>query len=451
MQTATPKKNSRPPAPRAVLFDLDGTLVDTAPDLIAPVQQFRAEIGLPALADETLRPLASRGALALLRTGLPDVSDEALEGYRLEFLRRYAARIAEHSQPYSGMTALLDLLRDHKVPIGVVTNKPEALARALLDALGIVVDVLVGGDSVARPKPDPLPVLTAVERLGLAPAQCWMVGDDPRDLIAARAAGCVSVAVLHGYGLTPEVLEPDAADLVFADLEALSQRLQHQLSQRQRPLRSFVLRQGRFTVAQRRALEDQLTRFAAPMPLKAEDQRAWTGIVLEIGFGNGEALLQCAAAQPTALFIGAEVHGPGVGHLLMHVAAQGLHNVRVWHDDALTYLDAAVDDGSLDEVRVWFPDPWHKSRHQKRRLVNAAFCARIAQKLRIGGVLHLATDWQDYAEQMLDVGRNCPALRNLAPVDYAPRPQSRPLTHFEQRGLRLGHAVYDLLFTRRQD
>jgi tRNA (guanine-N7-)-methyltransferase len=225
-----------------------------------------------------------------------------------------------------------------------------------------------------------------------------------------------------------------------------------------RAVRSFVLRQGRFTPAQQRAFEALWPRFGLDYaPLQGpRDFDAVFGRsaprVLEIGFGNGEALRFGAAHDPGRDFIGIEVHAPGVGRLLNGLEADGLGNVRVYHHDAVEVLSGEIADASLDEVRIYFPDPWHKKRHHKRRLVQPAFAALLVRKLAPGGRLHLATDWQDYAEQMWDVLDAEPGLRNRAgPRGHVPRPEWRPRTHFEARGLKLGHGVRDLLYDRQDD
>ena len=218
-----------------------------------------------------------------------------------------------------------------------------------------------------------------------------------------------------------------------------------------RRVRSFVLRQGRFTPAQQRAFEELWPRFGLDYAGAPRDFGAAFGrtapLVLEIGFGNGEALRHAAPRDPGRDFIGIEVHAPGVGRLLNALAEDGTGNVRVYHHDAVEVLEHEIADGSLDEVRIYFPDPWHKKRHNKRRLVNPGFAALLVRKLRPGGRLHLATDWHDYAEQMWDVLDATPGLRNRAgPRGHVPRPPWRPQTHFEDRGLKLGHGVRDLLY-----
>lgn len=217
-----------------------------------------------------------------------------------------------------------------------------------------------------------------------------------------------------------------------------------------KPIRSFVRRQGRITLAQHAALERLWPVFGLDLaqPFKpAEAFGREAPLVLEIGFGNGDSLAQMAAATPDKSFVGVEVHHPGVGHLLLKIEEFGLRNVRVACADAVEFVGGQLADRSLSGVQVFFPDPWHKKRHHKRRLINAEFTALLVAKLKPGGVLHCATDWQDYAEQMLAVLEASPGLRNLAGAGrYSERPEQRPLTKFEARGQRLGHGVWDLLF-----
>ena len=170
---------------------------------------------------------------------------------------------------------------------------------------------------------------------------------------------------------------------------------------------------------------------------------------LEIGFGNGESLIALAAARPDEDFLGVEVHRPGVGHLMLRAEAQGLTNVRVACRDAVEVLTERIGDATLDAVLLYFPDPWPKKRHHKRRIVQPSFAHLVARKLRPGGRFRLATDWQHYAEQMLAVVGACGLLENEFDAGYAPRPDSRPLTRFENRGQRLGHGVRDLSFRKR--
>ncbi|TKR30788.1 tRNA (guanosine(46)-N7)-methyltransferase TrmB [Luteimonas gilva] len=220
-----------------------------------------------------------------------------------------------------------------------------------------------------------------------------------------------------------------------------------------RSVRSFVLRQGRFTPAQQRAFDELWPRFGLEFQGEPRDFDAVFGRrakrVLEIGFGNGEALRYAAAHDPERDYIGIEVHAPGVGRLLNGLAADGSDHVRLYHYDAVEVLEREIADASLDEIRIYFPDPWHKKRHQKRRLLKPEFAALLARKLASGGRLHLATDWRDYAEQMWEVLDAAEGLRNRAgPGGHVPRPAWRPQTHFESRGQRLGHEVFDLLYDR---
>ncbi len=225
-------------------------------------------------------------------------------------------------------------------------------------------------------------------------------------------------------------------------------------SLRERSIRSFVLRGGRTTDAQKRAFVAHWPRYGIDYTGTVRDFDASFGRqaprVLEIGFGNGEQVEFAAARDPDRDFIGIEVHGPGVGRLLNALAVANLSNVRLYEHDAVEVLKHEVAEASLDEVRIYFPDPWHKKRHHKRRLVQDQFVALLCSRLRPGGQLHLATDWQNYAEQMWDVLDAQPELQNSAgPRGSLPRPEWRRQTHFESRGLRLGHGVWDLLYTRR--
>ena len=171
--------------------------------------------------------------------------------------------------------------------------------------------------------------------------------------------------------------------------------------------------------------------------------------IVEIGFGNGEALRFSAAQDPARDHIGIEVHAPGVGRVLNALTADGARNVRVYHHDAVEVLEHMIPNGSLACLQLFFPDPWHKSRHHKRRIVQPAFAELVRSKLKIGGVLHMATDWENYAEHMLEVMNAAPGYRNLAADGtYVPRPEERPVTKFERRGERLGHGVWDLKFQR---
>ena len=221
----------------------------------------------------------------------------------------------------------------------------------------------------------------------------------------------------------------------------------------QRPIRSFVLRQGRFTPAQQRAFDKHWARYGVDYSGQQRDFDALFGRrgtrVLEIGFGNGEQLAHSAQAEPSRDFIGVEVHRPGVGRLLNALAEREISNVRVYAHDAVEVVRNEIAPGQLDEVRIYFPDPWHKKRHHKRRLVQPEFVALLAARVRSGGRLHLATDWQGYAEYIQDVLAAAPAWRiDPAHADPAQRPAWRAETHFERRGLRLGHHVLDFVYER---
>jgi tRNA (guanine-N7-)-methyltransferase len=224
-------------------------------------------------------------------------------------------------------------------------------------------------------------------------------------------------------------------------------------NKRQRQIRSFVLRTGRMTPGQTRAFEENWARWGLHVedgPLDFDRVFGREGPrVLEIGFGMGQSLVAMAAAAPQSNFIGIEVHTPGVGKLLSSMQEQGVDNIRVYRHDAVEVLRDCIADESLDTVQVYFPDPWHKKRHHKRRLIQAAFVEKLLAKLKPGAILHLATDWENYAEQMMEVLSANGELENTAgPGNFAPRPEYRPLTKFELRGERLGHGVWDLLFRR---
>jgi tRNA (guanine-N7-)-methyltransferase len=220
-----------------------------------------------------------------------------------------------------------------------------------------------------------------------------------------------------------------------------------------RRIRSFVTRAGRVSTGQRRALDEFGARFVVPFAPQPLDWDAAFGRsaprVLEIGFGMGATTAEIASARPADDFLGIEVHEPGVGALLKLIGEQELSNIRVVQHDAVEVLEQMIPAESLDGVHIYFPDPWHKARHHKRRLIQPKFVALLVSRLKPGGYLHLATDWQNYAEQMLEVLSAEPALENTAGTDYAPRPDYRPVTKFERRGLKLGHGVWDLVFKRR--
>ena len=214
-------------------------------------------------------------------------------------------------------------------------------------------------------------------------------------------------------------------------------------------IRSFVRRQGRVSPAQQRAVETGLPRFGIPYAAQPLDLTQAFGRIspkiLEIGFGMGDSTATIALAHPENDYLCLEVHTPGVGNLLKLIAAQAITNIRIIQHDAVEVLRDMLGDGSLDGVHIFFPDPWHKARHNKRRLIQAPFIAALVQKIKPGGYLHVATDWQDYAEQVLRVLSAEPLLQNTA-SDYATRPAYRPLTKFEKRGINLGHGVWDLVF-----
>lgn len=219
-----------------------------------------------------------------------------------------------------------------------------------------------------------------------------------------------------------------------------------------RPVRSFVLRQGRVSNAQARAHEQLLPVYGVPytgQPLNLDQAFGRQAPkILEIGFGMGETTAKIAAANPDMDYLGIEVHTPGVGSLLKQIEEQGLTNLRVMQHDAVEVLRNMIAPASLDGAQIFFPDPWPKKRHHKRRLVQPPLVALIASRLKPGGTLHVATDWQDYAEQILAVLSGEASLQNTAD-GFAPRPDSRPQTKFETRGLRLGHGVWDIVFRKR--
>lgn len=232
-----------------------------------------------------------------------------------------------------------------------------------------------------------------------------------------------------------------------------------------RPIRSFVLRAGRMGSGQERALEELGPQFVLPYEQKRLNLNAiktealYAGlerppgpndtneapVVLEIGFGMGDATAKIAQHLQGTLFLACEVHTPGVGALLRLIGEQHISNIRIIQHDAVEVLAHMIPLASLDGIHIFFPDPWHKKRHHKRRLIQPAFVAKLVQHIKPGGYLHLATDWRPYAEQMLQVLSQEPHLRNTA-ADYAERPAYRPETKFERRGLKLGHGVWDLVF-----
>ena len=219
-----------------------------------------------------------------------------------------------------------------------------------------------------------------------------------------------------------------------------------------RSIRSFVMRAGRTTEGQARALSELGPRFVLPYSGQPLDFQATFGrtapVVLEIGFGMGDATAKIAEALPGTDFIGCEVHEPGVGSLLKQIGERGLHNLRIVQHDAVEVLEHMIRPASLAGVHIYFPDPWHKKRHHKRRLIQPPFVADLVRHLAPGGYIHCATDWEPYAQQMLEVLSADPDLVNTAD-GYAEKPAYRPLTKFENRGLKLGHGVWDLVLRKR--
>lgn len=220
-----------------------------------------------------------------------------------------------------------------------------------------------------------------------------------------------------------------------------------------RQIRSFVLRTGRMTNAQKRAYDEAMPLFGLHVKNGLLDFPAVfsrsSDVVLEIGFGMGDSLIQMAQENPQQDFIGIEVHRPGVGHLLSRIQEENISNLRVYAEDALDVLNHCIADNSLAKVQIFFPDPWHKKKHHKRRLIQADFIQLLRRKLKNSGIVHLATDWENYAEHMLEVMQQAEGFANMADSgSYSPRPAFRPHTKFEKRGERLGHGVWDLLFSK---
>ena len=220
-----------------------------------------------------------------------------------------------------------------------------------------------------------------------------------------------------------------------------------------RTIRSFVVRNGRLTPAQADAMNRLMPIHGVEYQSTPIDTAALFGriapIWVEIGFGNGDALLHMAASNPDVNLLGIEVHAPGVGHALLGVEARGLENVRIIRHDALDVLQYMLGPGSLTRVLLFFADPWHKKRHHKRRIVQPQFIASVAASLQTGGLLHCATDWSDYANWMLDRLNACDQFANQSPTaSFVAQPDWRPTTRFERRGQRLGHTVFDLLYAR---
>lgn len=220
-----------------------------------------------------------------------------------------------------------------------------------------------------------------------------------------------------------------------------------------KPIRSYVIRGGRMTEAQKKAFDfawDQygLSLFNGPLNFETTFGRK-APIVVEVGFGMGDSLLSMAKAEPNIDFIGIEVHPPGVGRLINNAAKEGINNLRVYMADAVDVLKDCIPDQSLSRFQLYFPDPWHKKKHNKRRIVQDEFAQQIRRKLNINGLCHMATDWEPYADHMMEIMSAAEGFVNEAQeYCFAPRPDFRPLTKFEKRGERLGHGVWDLLFKR---
>jgi tRNA (guanine-N7-)-methyltransferase len=220
---------------------------------------------------------------------------------------------------------------------------------------------------------------------------------------------------------------------------------------KRREIKSFVLRQGRLTVAQQNALDHYWQDYGIDFSRQLLDFHTLfendNEVILEIGFGNGESLLQQATNQPQYNFIGIEVHGPGVGHLIHEAQSRAIHNIKVIRHDAVEVLEQQIADASIRQLQLFFPDPWHKKRHHKRRIIKPAFIELVHRKLKTGGCFHMATDWQHYAEQMLDEMDNSANFRNISGQgNFSKTRGARCETKFERRGIRLGHGVWDLMY-----
>lgn len=221
-----------------------------------------------------------------------------------------------------------------------------------------------------------------------------------------------------------------------------------------RTVKSFVLRAGRMTEGQQKAMADVWPQMGLELKQGKLDLAKVFGreapVVLEIGFGMGDSLVEMAKDQPEKNYIGIEVHRPGVGRLLSNAEKEGLGNIRVFCDDAIEVLAQCIPDGALDCIQLFFPDPWHKKRHHKRRIVQPEFAQTLRKKLKVGGVFHMATDWENYAEHMMEAMSAAEGYQNVAgDGQYSPQPEWRPVTKFQKRGERLGHGVWDLMFEKK--
>ena len=220
---------------------------------------------------------------------------------------------------------------------------------------------------------------------------------------------------------------------------------------RYRAVKSFVLRQGRLTTAQQNALDNHWQDYGIDFSEQVLSFNKLFNneneLIIEIGFGNGESLLHQAKNQPETNFIGIEVHGPGVGHLIHNANKEGIHNIKVIRHDAVEVLKQQIADSSIKQLQLFFPDPWHKKRHHKRRIISPDFIQLVQKKLKKGGIFHMATDWQHYAEQMLEQMDNSAGFHNLSGAgNFSKTRGARCETKFERRGIRLGHGVWDLFY-----
>jgi len=296
------------------------------------------------------------------------------------------------------------------------------------------------------------------------------MGTDPEGLSPGLSPGCSGMAQMARPGTDPQGLSPGYSLMTAdssndssgkgtgrgtgngTDPEGLSPADRPADRPSDRRIRSYVLRQGRITQAQQRAYDALLPRFGIGYSASLLEPAAAFGrqapLIVEIGFGMGEGTAQIAQTHPYNDYLGIEVHNPGVGSLLDKIGRLDLSNVRIVQHDAVEVMRDMIAPDSLAGAHVFFPDPWHKTRHHKRRLLQAPFVSLLASRIAPGGYLHAATDWQEYAQQMLAVMSAEPLLANTC-ENYAPRPDYRPLTRFELRGVRLGHAVSDLVFRRR--
>ncbi|MGH1487201.1 MAG: tRNA (guanosine(46)-N7)-methyltransferase TrmB [Cellvibrionaceae bacterium] len=235
----------------------------------------------------------------------------------------------------------------------------------------------------------------------------------------------------------------------------MSQSFELKPEYKQKPIRSYVIRGGRITEGQKKAFDNAWPTYGLSLfdgllePKSLFDRDA--SLVLEVGFGMGDSLFSMAQTAPDCDFIGIEVHPPGVGRLINNASKEGLKNLRVYMADAIDVFEDCIPDHSVDRFQLYFPDPWHKKKHNKRRIVQPEFIQLVRSKLKIGGICHLATDWEPYADYMMEVMSLSEGFSNQADeYCFSPRPDYRPLTKFENRGQRLGHGVWDLLFQRDQ-